>query len=38
MEYSITGRANSAATSRRMWMLSASNAYRGSAALRGATS
>ena len=28
MEYSITGRANSAITSRRMWMLSASRARR----------
>ena len=28
MEYSITGRANSATTSRRMWMLSASRARR----------
>ena len=28
MEYSITGRANSATASRRMWMLSASSALR----------
>ena len=28
IEYSITGRSNSAATSRMMWMLSASSAFR----------